>query len=96
MRAVIVQRIVQQVKDKMVQYVWDLQKTLCFEELERSLQGLTQQVVREVSQCVLDEVLADPTLLPRLKAAAGTLGYRFVGYRMVHVRVLLGVEPVKQ
>jgi hypothetical protein len=92
MREVIVQRIAQKVKDKMSECVLALQETLCFEEMERSVQRLTQEVVREVSQGVLEEVLADPGLLPRLKAAAGVLGYRFVGYRRVHVRILLGVD----
>ena len=92
MREAIVQRLAQKIKEKMAECVSTLQETLSFEEMERSLQTLTQDVVKEVSRGVLDEVLEDPTLLPRLKAAAGALGYRFVGYRLVGVRILGGVE----
>ena len=88
----IVQHIAEKVKEKVTELLVGMYETLAFAEVEQVLRTLTQEVVAEIVAPVLNEVLQDPGLLHRLKEAAKPLGYRFIGYRSLSVRVLCGVE----
>lgn len=92
MRDSIVQNVAEKVKEKVEELGVRLHETLSFAEVERILRTLTQEVVAEIVAPVLNEVLQDPVLLQRLKEAAKPLGYLFIGYRSLSVRVVCGVE----
>lgn len=92
MRDAIVHHVTEKVKETVAECLVTLQETLSFEDVERVLQTLTQEIVVEVVGPLLNEVLQDAELLDRLKRAAQPLGYLFVGYRLLSVRVVFGVE----
>lgn len=88
----IVEEIRAKVKDLLPELVENLEETLSFEAFERGLRGLTQEVISLVVAPILNQVLSDEALLPRLRQAAGSIGYKYKEHRPVKVRVLEGVE----
>jgi len=88
----IVQEITAKVKAQLPMLVENLEETLSFEVFEHALRGLTQDIIARVVEPVLNQVLQDEVLLPRLRQAAGTMGYKYKEHRPLTVRVLEGVE----
>jgi hypothetical protein len=92
----ILQEIREKVKNKLPFLIGNLEETLRWEEFERSLRALTQEITGTVMGPVLNHVLHDEALLKRLREAAGTMGYKYKEHRPLTVRVLDGVEVAVQ
>ena len=92
MLTTIVQDITAKVKVQLPLLVEDLEETLSFEAFERALRGLTQDLIVQVVEPVLNQVLQDEAVLRRLRQGAGTIGYKYKEHRPLTVRVVEGVK----
>ena len=83
----IVRHFEAKVKEKEAEWVEGLKQSFSYEEVEREVLSMTQELASEVLAGVLKEVVEAEEVLESLKRFGGKLAYRFVGYRVVEVRV---------
>lgn len=67
-----------------------LSESLCYESLEQEVLGLSRDVASEVLGSVLEATLSNPELLSAVRVYGGRLGYRFVRYQPLTVRLATG------
>ena len=70
----------------------ELGETWDFEQFEKDVMALMNQLEACLIKVVLEELLTNPAILAWLKRLAGKLGMRFKEYRIVQVRLCNGLQ----
>ncbi len=92
MFAEILQQLAEEIKEKEAEWLDRLKKELSYEEIEREILDLVNDLFAKLASSLLGEVLEDKEILKRVRQFGGKLAYRFVGYQEVTVRLANGKQ----
>jgi len=94
MFAEILQQFAEEIKEKEAEWTDRLRKELSYEEIEREILDLVNDLYAKLAGSLLEEVLEDKEVLRKVRQFGGKLAYRFVGYQEVTLRLANG-KPLK-
>ena len=90
MFAEILQQFAEEIKEKEAEWTDRLKKELSYEEIEREILDLVNDLFAKLAGPLLKAVLEDKEILKRVRQFGGKLAYRFVGYQEVTLRLANG------
>ncbi len=90
MFAEILQQLSEEIKEKEAEWTDRLKKELSYEEIEREILDVVNDLFARLAGSLLEEVLGDKEVQRKVRQFGGKLAYRFVGYQEVTLRLANG------
>ena len=90
----ILQQLAEEIKEKEAQWTDRLKKGFSYEEIEREILDVVNDLFARLAGSLLEEMPGDKEVQRKVRHLGGKLAYRFVGYQEVILRLANG-KPLK-